>query len=113
MFYNNVYINLVYCTYFSLLKAIFDFNNSLVFILASILGLLLKLLFVRFYSKKKSLNITILKDKLEVVVFFVLLLIIIKNHNFNVHEFGLFNIMVYYILFITGYFIGVEKPLTK
>jgi|SRR5690554_533043 len=109
MFYLNVYINIFYCLYFVLLKAIFDFNDKHIFLLASIIGIFVKLLFIWFYSKKKSLEITVLKDKLDITVLIILLLIITKNHYYNKFGYGSLYLIIHYISFTLGYFIGLKK----
>ena len=113
MRYINIYINLVYLTYFLLLIGFSDpINVKLLFILA-VLGLVLKVVFLKLYYNSKKYILYHLFKPLEILISLISLLLLLKNFKFLIYSFGILTISIYCLIFLVGYFIGISKKENK
>jgi hypothetical protein len=105
----NIYINLVYLTYFLLLRGVFDPIHKNIFLILLFAGLFIKASFLKFYFDSNVYKIVLLIKPLEIIIFLISILFLLKNLKFLLNNFGILTISIYSLLFLVGYFIGISK----
>lgn len=108
LFYHNVWFNMFYLLYFVWI-GIIDREYSYLLVIGAILGLLLKIFLLKYYAKGTTKVISGNKGLYDILVFIVLFSYVFRDYHGMLLTFGYSYTVIYYILFIIGYFIGVKK----
>lgn len=109
MRYINIILNMVYLSYFLILGGVFDPIDKEKFIVFAILGVLFKVLFLKFCFEKEQYKLCFLNKRIQIFICLVFLLLLLKNLNYLIFNFGLINVIIYCLIYLLGYFIGIKK----
>ena len=111
MRFHNILLNMGYLSYFLLIGGVFDPIDLTKFIIFSILGLLFKVLFLKFFFEKEQYQLCFLNERMQVFICLISFLFLLKNLDYLIGNFGLINIIIYCLIYLLGYFIGIKKCL--
>lgn len=108
MRYENIYINFLLIIYYLFVPTL-NPTSFYLFLPLSIFGFLLKITLIKIIFDKKKYKIIFKIRFIEVIIYSISLFYIFKDINYLFHSFGLFNILVFFIIYTIGYFLYFEK----
>jgi len=111
LFYYNLWFNIFYLFYFLGLPAIFSYNLEYAYLLAlsALLGFIIKIFVLKYYIKGTTKILSGNKGLYDVLAFIIFISIIFRYHYAHIQFFGYSYTLIYYLLFIIGYFFGVKE----
>lgn len=111
LFYHNLWFNMFYLLYFLGISFIFSFDRGFTYfiVIGALLGFLIKIFVLKYYVRGTTKVLSGMKGLSNILVFIVLFSFVFQDYSGMILTFGYYYSIIYYLLFIIGYFFGVKE----
>lgn len=107
--YSTLYLNLVFCSFFLLLKGLYVFFTKPIFILFVTTIFIFKLLYIRYKIKDHNLKFGFMIKKEDIVVFILLVVFLLRDLSNMLIDYELPIVLYFLFVFCVGYFLGIKQ----
>lgn len=106
--FTHFYIHIFYFLLFFFSPLFLPVGDNYMLVVIGISFLLLKILVLWAYNRESLKKIAVLKKHKEFIALLILTFLLFSDLDYLFHNFGIISAVLFIILFIVGYFIGIE-----